>query len=345
VKRAHTHKPTNFKAVAASSFSLFGQEPSEFRDLIIQSALLSVCLKHSEGVHRDDLEEQAASLPGLNGDKKRLVSGIVDRLFQLRDLRKDSESGLIHAREELLEEIRIQQTLYFEEEKELEREVRQFLKDKGKITPTDDDVDAVIDALGAVLMEVAHNTASSLERYASDTSTEKLRDKLESLHILLDSLGIPDDLRRRSIIDQLADLASSSPASKKLFAGQLFYLLTDLNTSQLIRAFSARQGIEIVLDASVAIPILCGLRYEPAEGVENRLAYDVYSLAADHGISLSIPEMYIEEAAVHLMKAEESYGPILRDSFDPDLTESENAYVSHYAQTVESGDTIQFMNT
>jgi len=62
VKRAHTHKPTNFKAVAASSFSLFGQEPSEFRGLIIQSALLSVCLKHSEGVHRDDLEEQAASL-------------------------------------------------------------------------------------------------------------------------------------------------------------------------------------------------------------------------------------------------------------------------------------------
>jgi hypothetical protein len=321
---------TDFKAIAAASFSLFGEEPSEFRKSIIRSAVLIGCADQKAGIHRDELTDKIVTMTGLSAGKRKIVSGTIDRLLQSRDI-KTNNDGLIVADEDQVRQIQVEKSIYKEEEKDLREALKGFLEEVGEVDLVERQVDQVMECIGAVLLEIAGGTASSLGLSDDKFSIERLRQRMNQLHVVFDEIGVPQDNQRKAIMADLAELASESAASQRLFSGELFFLLTDLKTSQLVNAFRARTGLEVLLDASVAMPILCSQLHAPSNDAHSRVAAAMSNSAQQHGITLSIPDHYMEEAAVHLIKAAEDYAPLFENSFDPDLSDSNNAYVSHFA--------------
>lgn len=82
-----------------------------------------------------------------------------------------------------------------------------------------------------------------------------------------------------------------------------------------------------MLDASVAMPLLAGLLYEPVQQRYSLAARHMYDQLASHGVEVMIPSDYVEEMAAHLLDAW-SYRDLVED--EPDLRASKNAFVSHF---------------
>jgi hypothetical protein len=85
----------------------------------------------------------------------------------------------------------------------------------------------------------------------------------------------------------------------------------------------------VLLDTSVAMPLLCAKLDRVAQGwVTSEIAGELYDLLRERDIKVSVPNVYLEEMAAHLINAARGYGPIVGE--DPALARSENFFVAHY---------------
>jgi hypothetical protein len=217
-----------------------------------------------------------------------------------------------------------------------------FIKDKGGVRRLpEDSLDAVMSDIGALLLEAAHNTYASLE--SLDTQSilaDRIRARLRHLHSTLDSLGISEGGTRDRFLEELAELASNSPIGKCVLSGELFLSLSSSRMPQLIRALGAHSDIQVLLDASVAIPMLCGLLFRPVRNRFSLAAEHAYSQLRTHDLSILLPLDYLEECSTHLLRAYNDYENVV--DLDPDLAGSENAYVSHYASLRQEDMNLSF---
>lgn len=326
----------NFRSAAAASFGLFGKEPEEFRHSVVHSAVVSAVYSAETGLKRDALVGQVADIVQMSDNGERLISAEIDRMLQRQELLV--ENGQLRLDDDLAESHAADQALLIKEHEHLQQEVATALEDLGRRVPTDDEVKHAVDCLGALLLEAAKETISAFEaRRKTNGIGQQTKQKLRDLHILLDSLNVPEGSERDRATDKLGDVASSSPAGRRLFAGELFFLLTQIRTSQLVTALGARSGIEVVLDASVAIPILCGLLFETTDQRSDVATYTLYEQLTRHAIPITIPQDYLEEVTAHLLYAARDYGPVIGSEPDLDLVKSENAFVAHYTRLYSLG--------
>jgi hypothetical protein len=142
------------------------------------------------------------------------------------------------------------------------------------------------------------------------------------------------------LVQELADVAANSPLGTNLMAGELFLTLSIGRTPHLIRALGARTGIEVLLDASVAIPMLVSLLFKPVKRRFSIAARHAHDELKRHGQTCILPLDYLEEVATHLVVSHRDYSDII--DTDPDLAGSENAFVAHYAALKIEGDALTF---
>lgn len=104
------------------------------------------------------------------------------------------------------------------------------------------------------------------------------------------------------------------------------------NTFDIYRALGRRTAITMVLDASVAMPMLCGLAFRSVKSRFGIAAEKLRMLCAEHNFEIVVPSFYLNEMASHGLKAKDfvaTYKNLPVEARDA-LVGSRNAYLSHY---------------
>jgi hypothetical protein len=200
----------------------------------------------------------------------------------------------------------------------------------------------VMDDLGALLLEAAHTSYNVLseEVRRADLILDQLSKRLRHLHSLFDSFGLPEGAVRKKLIEKITATASSSPYGKSIIAGELFLCLTRNAPSMLMRVMGNRIEAEILLDASVAIPMIASLLFSSTDHKYFMASNAIIKALKYHEINVFLPENYLGEVAGHLVRAFTRYADVIDK--DPDLEFSENAFVGHYVGLKRLGDEITF---
>jgi hypothetical protein len=323
------------RANAAYSVAFFGKDTQHFREATLESAVISAAARHSPA-DRAKLESDVGTTLGLPADRRAQLSAAIDRMIQKGDLSGPGTALTLSA--QLADAASAMAVLRDRDWKQLENSIRDLLSES-RIKPTEARIAEIISDLGALLVDVAQEAAGALQtREPMFSSAAKQR--LRHLHATLDAMGLAGGTQRDQFLEQLARSASESPVGKCLMAGELFLSLARAGTPQLIRALGGRTQIVTLLDASVAIPMLGGLLFRPVQGRFSLAAQHAYGQLQSHGLPIALPLDYLEEASAHLLRAYHDYGEIV--DLDRDLTNSENAFVSHYANQRAEGDATTF---
>lgn len=315
----------DFKLHAEASFSLFGKAPSDLRRSVIRSAIIYV-LASSEGpLRREDLEAAVASI--IPSTSRASISGAVDSMLQKSEMRITEGTLLLSDRlHDHFSTDRGVNEHYF---MELRATVNVFLSEYNVIA-TSEVLDNILNSLGALVMAAAHDTGDNISYL--NQSTDSFESRIRALHIELDAIGFPEGRERDTAINELCEIASTSPAGQRIFTSELFFYLSQSNLTTVFQALGASLSLSVVLDASVAIPLLCSLLFKPTDTFSSRGAYSIYKLLSQYHVRMVLPTDYLEEVTVHMIDALRRYAPIIDTNVDSDMSRSKNFYVSHYVE-------------
>lgn len=129
------------------------------------------------------------------------------------------------------------------------------------------------------------------------------------------------------------DLSKTSIARFDQY-GKAIERIMSTDTFDIYRAFGRRTQITMVLDASVAMPMLCGLAFSCVRSKFGVAAEKLRMLCEEHKFEIMVPSFYLNEMASHGLKAKDfvaTYENLPVEARDA-LVGSRNAYLSHYAR-------------
>jgi hypothetical protein len=141
--------------------------------------------------------------------------------------------------------------------------------------------------------------------------------------------------RKRSAIYEA--LAKTASARLRQYGGTVDQIFST-NSFDIYRALGRRTNLAMVLDASVAMPVLFGLAFGSAQSRYGVSALALKTACEAHSIQLVVPRVYLNEMAAHGQRALEKLDiyAALPDEARQSLRASENAYLSHYTHISES---------
>jgi hypothetical protein len=196
---------------------------------------------------------------------------------------------------------------------------------EGKIHSLDrrnDAVTDVFDDLGLLLRE-------SLAETLPGRSSLAITGRLDAVERRLSEYLKPTGGKASEALEALIEVASVSHYGRALAAAELFIQMTDRESGQLATALAGEDDFVVWLDASIALPMLCGKLDRIADGwADSEIAVELHGALARRGIKAFVPSVYLEEMAAHLVEAARRYRPLI--GVDPDLARSENFYVAHF---------------
>lgn len=325
------NQPADRRKDAAFAYAFFAPEPRSFREAIREQAMIQA-LSHAGGeAPVEEVCSHTAQLLGAPQEAQRLRS-VFDRLRQSGRIQgRNGTAVLPNEERERLAALRV---LRENEESELRRQVSRLLMD-ARLTPHADAVEAVMTSLGALVLR------DTGELHALDL----LQNKVRRLRGELRAYGLAQGNKTEALMQALVECARTSPLGRHLATGTLYQALISLDRDGLLRALDAR-AVSLILDASVAIPMLCAHFHGSVKQRFFLVAEEMYRRATELGFSLVLPEAWLEEMAAHLLMALD-----YRDLAGADLQSlrmSKNAYVAYYANALSapsSGDLMAFLAT
>ena len=130
-------------------------------------------------------------------------------------------------------------------------------------------------------------------------------------------------------VQALVEVVAASQYGRALGTAELFMHMSERESGHLATALTTRPELEIWLDTSVALPMLCGLHDRAVRRwPTSEIAVDLHAALVSRKVRLVVPSAYVEEMAAHLINAARRYRPLVGG--DPDLARSENYFVAHY---------------
>jgi hypothetical protein len=185
-----------------------------------------------------------------------------------------------------------------------------------------DAVDDIFDDLGLLLRE-------SLAEMLPGRSSDAIARRFDAVERRLSDYLKPSGGSASEAVAALVGVASASHHGRALAAAELFIQMTDRESGQLATALAQREDLVIWLDASVALPMLCGKLDRVAEGwATSEIAVELHRTLSEREIKVLVPSVYLQEMAAHLVDAARRYRSLV--GADPDLARSENFYVAHF---------------
>jgi hypothetical protein len=320
---------------AALAFAFFGSSTTSFKEEVVESVLLAALAREEEGLARTELVRQAKGALQLEEGQQQLVESVVDRMLQQGYLK--SVGGRVSARADLADATIAAETLHRRAWKKLQEELNSELGRRGlRGRNLELASEAAQTASGALVVSSAEVARDALTSQDVGPAQARARRRLRELDAALATAGVTPE-KRPDLIQALTDRVLSADISRQLLASELFLSLTSMETPQLLRALGGAGGLDVLLDASVAIPMLANLFYEAGSQRYFEAARVAHVALREHEIALVLPQDYLEEAASHLILAAEKYAPLVGK--DPDLRFSTNAFVAHYVDLKERGKT------
>jgi hypothetical protein len=313
-----------FRRDAAYACAFFGSDARELRKVALQETIYTVLTNAGGTAARDSVVDQVALSMGLAANQRSQVVSSLDRLLQ--EGRIQGKNGDVTLEEKELGTRRSIQALAEADMNNLRAQVDAYLEPFVKRRARVEAVrESLLEDIGALLLDTAARTSAAAAN--ANAMFDGVRQRLLHLQSTLESVGMDTDDLRRAVSD-LARIASQSQFGKHLLAGEIVLQLFHLRTSHLWRALESRDALSVVLDTSVAMPMLCNLLYSPVDQQYFAAAQHVYAQLSAHGVPMVLPKNYLEEFASHLIEARRDYLEII--DMDPDLRASTNVFVAHY---------------
>jgi hypothetical protein len=317
----------NIREDLAYTYAFFGADVAAFREAAFDRSIAAFLVRATTPQSREETVAGVVRALQLGRARRGLVEARVDAMIQRGDLRV--ANGQLHVSDRLADAQRSARAVRERQWHNLKRSLSEALSHVGLFGARLEKTEELVAQAAGSLMLRAAESAGAAVRPSADTGPAKQQMwiQLRKLENGLVNRGL-DPSAAADLVPKLTNIVALSDLGQTLLAGELFLSLLDMEGSNLMRALGGHEALEVFFDASVAIPILASLLYEPQDEHFFRAAHAAYMLALGHGVTLFLPRDYLEEAASHLLEAWEVYRPILEA--DPDLQFSKNAFVAHY---------------
>ncbi|WP_294250345.1 hypothetical protein [uncultured Sphingomonas sp.] len=289
--------------VAVSSLLLFGQEASELREEIIDANVRAWLLKNPGSSEDVLVDEVSRVLPGASPVKA--VMSAVSRLRTTAQIVGNKEKINLSS-----DEFAKMQSA--EDEFLLARQV-DVLAIQGVTGLSYEDSSHLLDLATEILLE------------GSDLSGEESNAEMVRSYLAEKNLS-----RNKSKIYKV--LSECSIAKQFQYAGTMREIFST-NTFDIYRALGNRTNLTMVLDTSVALPMLFGLEFKAVTSRYSVGASTLLEVCRSHEIPMMVPRPYVNEMASHGIRALEfleSYDALPED-LRPFLRGSGNAFLSHFS--------------
>ncbi|WP_345987296.1 hypothetical protein WCX18_09170 [Sulfurimonas sp. HSL1-2] len=328
IKKSQT-KYLGPKNEAISSLLLFDQKSKDLRQRFFQSIIMSILARHETGLIRSDLIETIKNDYSFQETQLVQVNSNIDRLFQSGEIL--SKSGLIFLSD-------VEQKKFHGLRTTTELELELLKSDfKAKILELGEDIDEDTE-------EILVNNFFDLtiylagKEYSTYDNLAKENDAYQSIKSILTSKF--GHARTTEIFRKLAEFFAEADFTKHIACAKLYDAFLNTESSHLINALGGTESLNVYIDSSVFIPIICGLLFDTVHDRFSQSGASLFKLISDHKFAAVIPSDYMEEVASHLIEACRDYKHIIEK--DIDLSYSGNAFVSHYSKYKKRDQNLSF---
>ncbi|MFV8753696.1 hypothetical protein ACNOYE_24335 [Nannocystaceae bacterium ST9] len=304
--------PEDRRRDAMYAYAFFAPEVHDFRKAIRDRSLIVALAQAGGSATIGGLCVDAARLLGIDDKDAMSLLHDIDRLRQVGRIQGPNGTVVLAAEER--ETMAALAALRRREEAALRDRLEAHVDSAG-LEPREDALDVLWQDLGPLLAR----------HIGAPEALDHLRSRVRRLRRELESHGLPAGERGNQFIAEAIALASDSELGKSLATGSVYQALVRLDRSALLRALDA-SSLAIVVDASVAIPMLCALFHGSVEQRFFLVAEEFHRRSRHAGVALQLPDVWLEEMASHLLRAPD-YEPFLDDL---DLRDSGNAYVAYF---------------
>lgn len=298
------------KEIALSNLLLFSSEAKDLRQDVIESNIRAYVLKHPSSTNDDVVSAIAVLLPGI-------------------DIEHDSRSALSR------------------------------LIVKGDIVSNAGTVDLSPKATKSMeaaeedyIQSINHDIASISEKFS--LSIDDVRRLIEMALEISAREGVlnGDGIQETTLADFIAnhkltrrkdelyeDLSKLSVARVSQYGKTLDHIFST-NTFDIYRALGRTTDVRMLLDSSVAMPLMFGLCFGSVRSRYSIAAAALHQLCQSHNIPIAIPRCYVNEIVFHGKEALEfaqTY-TALNEANKSALKASSNSYLSHYSHLRERGE-------
>lgn len=175
--------------------------------------------------------------------------------------------------------------------------------------------------------EAATLISLALEIEAREDSLDGDSASATQLLSLIANLGLA-----RKKHDLYQDLSKLQVAKVKQYGLSLDHILAT-NTFDIYRSLGQHTKVTMLLDSSVAMPMIFGLQYQSTNTQYGIAANALNKLCRDHSIEMAVPAAYVDEMAHHGILAQEYLETYtsLDDAAKNILRASRNSYLSHFS--------------
>ncbi len=319
--------PANLREDLAYAYAFFGTDADGFREAVVDRAVAAYVTHSGNAATRDTVIRTVGKTLKLSQGRDRLVASRVDRMLQTGQLHQDGDT--VEVPEAIVEAHKAARIVRGRQWRKLQEEIMAELVGAGLAGKDLDRISTVIsEAAGALMLAAATSVSAALTPGGEvGPARRQIHAQLSHLEREFSRTEMNSDDAQR-LVTGLAEIISKSDIGQTLLAGHLFLSLTSMEPSDLLKALGGHDRLEIFLDASVAIPMLASVLYEPHKERSFQMTHYAFEQARRYGAELSLPEDYLEESASHLLDAYDNYRPLLDE--DNDLRFSRNAFVAHY---------------
>lgn len=306
--------------IAISSLLMFSDEARELRQEMIEASVRADIYKHPSTTEAELVHRVSASLPGGNQPivNERTITSAVSRLrIAKRITMKGQALDLSPEERQLMVASEVEFAGARETDASMLAPITGLTSDQNK-----------------ELIDLAANLVIQSRDLMSGGPAE------EALRAFLAGHGLTP--KRQKIYEALS---KGSLAKLRQF-GSTVNELFETNTFDIFRALGRRTDLTMVLDASVAMPLLFGLAFRPAKSRYGVAAQALKEAADAHGIKMIVPRCYLNEMAAHgalALEFSDIYNQLPEAAVEP-LRSSQNAYLSHFThikrETETGGDDL-----
>nr|WP_279007202.1 hypothetical protein [Aeromonas jandaei] len=306
------------KNEAVSSLLLFDRDSKDLRQRFFQSIIMSYLSRLDDGENRDSLIKNVKNKFNLDDTQSVQISSNIDRLLQSGEL--ISRTGIIKLTEPALKRFK---GLRQSTELELSILKSDFQKKLSSLSSNfDKETENLLldNYLDLVLF-------LSGKEYSTYDTNNKNNIAFTTIKSIIDAkFGVENSSK---IFKEISEFFASSEFCKHIACAKLYDAFLNTKSSDLINALGGTENLNIYIDSSVFIPIICGVLYEKVPDRFSQSGAALYQLIKEHKFNAIVPYDYMEEVASHLIEACRDYKHIIES--DIDLSHSGNAFVSHYS--------------
>ncbi|VVN20557.1 hypothetical protein PS619_04299 [Pseudomonas fluorescens] len=295
--------PTTSKEIALSNILLLSSEAKDLRDNVIESNIKASIYKNPNITEQQLIETVGLIIPGIKGD--RSIATALSRLRTRGEI-ISAQPGLqlSPAQSEAFAAAELDFTLSIEK-----------------------DIDSIHKTYSVPKDQAEKIIRLSLEIDARNGSISG--DGIQAVELLefIGSLGL-----NRKKAQLFEDLSRLTVARVSQYGSAIDHIFST-NTFDIYRSLGGNSNIVMLLDSSVAMPMLFGLSFTSARSRYGIAAAALNDLCKEHNINVAVPRVYLNEMAHHGLKALEyieNYNALGEDSKEV-LKASGNAYLSHYS--------------